>query len=100
MRAYKQFVMVAAMAAAVFMASAATSEAQVHVGVGVGIGGFYAPYYPYPWYGAYQFALNRVGNNVNQMTLMIRRGREAEDLAVTLAELRGVLAIMREAFRA
>jgi len=52
-RAYKQFVMVAAMAAVVFMASAAVSSAQVHVGIGVG--GFYAPYYPYPWYGAYQY---------------------------------------------
>jgi len=39
------------MAAAVFFASAATSSAQVHVGVGIGI----APYYPYPWYGAYQY---------------------------------------------
>jgi hypothetical protein len=46
--------MVAVIAAAVFMASAATSEAQVHVGVGVGAG-FYAPYYAYPWYGAYQY---------------------------------------------
>jgi hypothetical protein len=59
--AYKQFVMAAAIAAAVLMASAATSEAQVHVGVGFGVGGFYAPYYPYPWYGAYQYPVYPYG---------------------------------------
>jgi hypothetical protein len=43
--------------------------------------------------------LNRVGNNVNQLARAINRGREAEDLAATLAELRGVLATVREAFK-
>ena len=44
--------------------------------------------------------LNRVGNNVNQLARAINRGREADVLAETLAELRGVLAVVRDAFRA
>ncbi len=47
MRAYKHFVMSAAIAAVVFVASPATSEAQGHVSVAVGVG-FYAPYPFYP----------------------------------------------------
>jgi len=54
-RAYKQFVMVTGMAAAVLMASPPNSEAQV-VHVGVGVGGVYAPYAPYLWAG-YQYPI-------------------------------------------
>lgn len=43
--------------------------------------------------------LNRVGNNVNQLARAINRGRDADALAETLAELRGVLAVVREAMR-
>jgi hypothetical protein len=60
-RAYKHFVMSAAIAAVVFVAFPATSEAQAHVSVAVGAG-FYAPYPFYPaFYGAYQYPIYPYG---------------------------------------
>lgn len=44
-------------------------------------------------------ALNRVGNNLNQLTRATNQGRDADELAETLAELRAVLAAVREALQ-
>ena len=61
MRPYKHFVMSAAIAGVIFVASPATSEAQGHVSVVVG-SGFYAPYPFYSgWYGGYQYPVYPYG---------------------------------------
>ena len=44
-------------------------------------------------------ALNRIGNNLNQLTRATNQGRDADELAETLAELRAAGAAVREALQ-
>ena len=44
-------------------------------------------------------ALNRVGNNLNQLTRATHQGRDADELAETLAELRAAATAIREALQ-
>jgi len=43
--------------------------------------------------------LNRVGNNLNQLARAIHQGRDADELAETLAELRATASAIREALQ-
>ena len=43
--------------------------------------------------------LNRVGNNLNQLARAINQGRDADELAETLAELRATATAIREALQ-
>lgn len=43
--------------------------------------------------------LHRVGNNLNQLTRAIHQGRDADELAETLAELRATAKAIREALQ-